>query len=351
AVAVLLVMLAHFGFDKKVPGGYGVTIFFFLSGFLITTLMRREFAKTGKIDLFAFYLRRTLRIFPPMYITMVVLMGVSFFASWVGMFDWKAILYQVFFLTNYLKIISPDLAHMQAMGLERPVGTGVYWSLAIEEHFYMGFPLLMLVFMPRLRRSRIALILLGTCVLGLAWRWVLIHKLGAEHHRTYYGTDTRLDSIMLGCVMALWGNPYLDKPFRFTPVVKMLLLAASLALTAFTLVYRDEAFRETWRYTLQGVALFPLFYLAITEHKSILFRWLDWAWLRYIGAISYTLYLIHLAVWSLLGLWKPEMTHPVRLATAAVISFAYAIAMYYLVEQPCARLRRKMHSKPKPAAA
>lgn len=356
AVAVLIVMVAHFGFDKLVPGGYGVTVFFFLSGYLITTLMRKEFGKTGRIDLWAFYLRRTLRIFPPMYITMAVLMSFSFiFAEQVGMFSWKAVLYQLFFLTNYLKIIAPDAANLAAgaaVDLARPLGTGVYWSLAIEEHFYMGFPLLMIALMPRLTRGKIALILLGTCVLGLLWRLHLVHNLQASHNRVYYGTDARLDSIMYGCVLALWGNPFLDKPFRLKPVVKALLLAAALGATAFTFVYRDEAFRETWRYTIQGLALFPLFYLAVIDHQRPLFSWLGWGWLRYIGALSYTLYLIHLGLWSLFEIIQPHWGVPLRFAICSVLSFAYAIAMYYAVERPCARIRQRLHKKnAKPAGA
>lgn len=349
AVAVLIVMAAHFGLDKLVPGGYGVTVFFFLSGYLITTLMRKEYTKTRRIDLWAFYLRRTLRIFPPMYITMAVLMSFSFIFEAVGMFSWKAVLYQVFFLTNYLKIISPDGADLAAgaiASMPRPLGTGVYWSLAIEEHFYMGFPLLMMVLMPRLTRGKIALVLLGTCVMGLLWRMHLIHNTDAGHVRVYYGTFARLDSIMYGCVLALWGNPFLDKPFRLSPLVRGLLLALALGATATTFVFKGEAFRETWRYTIQGVALFPLFYLAVTDYKSPLFSWLSWGWLRYIGALSYTLYLIHLGLWSLFEILKPEWGVPVRFAVCGVLSFAYAIAMYYTVEQPCAKLRKRLHKKP-----
>ena len=352
ACAVLMVMVAHFGFDNVVPGGYGVTVFFFLSGYLITTLMRREYTKTRRIDLWAFYLRRTLRIFPPMYLTMAMLMSFSFiFAEQVGMFSWKAVLYQLFFLTNYLKIISPeaaDLANGAVAAMPRPLGTGVYWSLAIEEHFYMGFPLLMMFLMPRLTRGKIALVLLGTCVLGLLWRMHLIHNAGAGHVRVYYGTFCRLDSIMYGCVLALWGNPFLDKPFRLHPVVKAVLVILALGATATTFVYKDEAFRETWRYTIQGVALFPLFYFAVTEHKTPFFSWLSLGWLRYIGALSYTLYLVHLGLWSLFEILKPEWSHATRFATCGVLSFAYAIAMYYAVEQPCARLRKRLHKKTPP---
>jgi len=351
ALAVLIVMIAHFGFDKLVPGGYGVTVFFFLSGYLITTLMRKEFGKTGRIDLLAFYLRRTLRIFPPMYITLAVLMSLSLFEA-VGPFSWTAVLYQLGFLTNMLKIWAPDATAMVAQDLVRPLGTGVYWSLAIEEHFYMGFPLLMIALMPRLTRGRIALVLLGTCVLGLLWRLYLVHGLHADHARVYYGTDARLDSIMYGCVLALWGNPFLDKPLRLSTAVKALLLIVALGATAATFVIRDEAFRETWRYSIQGVALFPLFYLAVMDHDRPLFRWLAWGPLRYIGALSYTLYLIHLGLWSFFELATPDMAFPARFAVCTALSFAYAIAMYYAVEQPCAKLRKRLHKKtPKPVAA
>ena len=73
AIAVLIVMISHGGLGKYVPGGFGVTIFFFLSGYLITSLLRVEVACNGRVDFKAFYIRRTLRIMPPLYVTLVIL--------------------------------------------------------------------------------------------------------------------------------------------------------------------------------------------------------------------------------------------------------------------------------------
>src|SRR5665213_2686933 len=97
AISFLLVFIAHAGLDKWVPGGFGVTVFFFLSGFLITTLMRQEYLTSGDVNLRHFYLRRVLRIWPPFYIVLAV----TAIATEV---DFKPFLAQILHVTNYWSI-------------------------------------------------------------------------------------------------------------------------------------------------------------------------------------------------------------------------------------------------------
>ena len=121
-------MVSHAG-AEQIPGGFGVTIFFFLSGYLITTLLRREWEKMGNISLKNFYLRRVYRIFPPLYIVLVVVgMLVVTGALQVSQSPtFSALLAQIFFGANYYGIF-----HGQEGFLP---GTSVQWSLAVEEHF------------------------------------------------------------------------------------------------------------------------------------------------------------------------------------------------------------------------
>src|SRR4051812_40780121 len=142
AVSFLLVFLAHAGLAHLLPGGFGVTIFFFLSGYLITTLLRIEFDVTGSISLRLFYLRRILRILPPFYL----ILALATLLAFVGVL--KAPLLPLGVLSQALHFSNYYAAHNGYYGLA--AGTGVYWSLAVEEHFYLVFPLAYLLLRRRL---------------------------------------------------------------------------------------------------------------------------------------------------------------------------------------------------------
>ena len=121
AFAVTLVMASHAGMSGKLPGGFGVTVFFFLSGFLITMLLRIEFDSTNTLNWRAFYLRRVLRIFPPLYMTLLLLTMLEP----TGLFGYNAsqnaVICDYTFLSNYCPIWA------QGRGLPVPL-----WSLAVR---------------------------------------------------------------------------------------------------------------------------------------------------------------------------------------------------------------------------
>ncbi len=319
-----------------VQGGFGVTIFFFLSGFLITTLLRMEFERTGKISLRDFYLRRVLRIFPPLYL--VLLGGAA--AGWLGVVSgWQlttsGLLSQALYLNNYYQIA--EYPHFGAVA-----GSWVLWSLAIEEHFYLLFPLALLMLL-RLVGSyrRIAAILLGLCGLVLVWRLVLVLHFHVIVDRTYMATDTRIDSILFGCVLAMLENPVLDRSAISPRTWRWVLLPLGVAGIAASLFIGGERTQETIRYTVQGLCLVPVFVCAVRHTDWLVFRPLNWAWVRYVGVVSYVVYLVHDTV--LIGV--QEHVHS-RTLVQAVIAIALVLviagAVRELVEKPCARLRRRL---------
>jgi peptidoglycan/LPS O-acetylase OafA/YrhL len=335
ALSFLLVFAGHVGLDRYVPGGFGVTVFFFLSGFLITTLMRAEFARTGAVDLRHFWLRRALRILPPFYLVLfaATLAAVAFDPP--GTVSGPAVAARALHVTNYWLIF-----HGYA---GEPPGTGVYWSLAVEEHFYLLFPLFYLM-MQKLRMppARQAQLLWGLCALVLLWRCVLVFAFHASGDRTYMASDTRLDSILFGCALAVWKNPVLDEPILRARWWKYVIAPCALLVLAACLLVRSPDFRETARYSLQGAALTFLFVAAIRFHDGALFRVLNWRPLAFVGVLSYSLYLLHYAV--ILGVQRTLATlHPALQALVALgVSLGAAWIIYRLVEQPCARLRRRL---------
>jgi peptidoglycan/LPS O-acetylase OafA/YrhL len=336
ALAVLLVFLAHSGFEAIVPGGLGVTIFFVLSGYLISTLMRIEHASRGSVDFRNFYLRRLLRLMPPLLIVVAITALLADFGVIDGSFSAEGFLAALFYFGNYF-LISQDFHGM-------PAGLGVVWSLAIEEHYYLLFPLLAAVLFHAGRRGLSAAILATLCVIVLAWRcWLAWH--GASEDYLTMATDTRVDSILIGSLMALWCNPWLDRLPTWKPAFDAGLACFCAAVLLTTLLYRDEVFRVTIRHTLQSLAIAPLIYLAVARARQRPYCWLNARPLAYLGAISYTVYLTHHAI--LLGLAKhwPGLGWAGLTLAAALITLLVSEAMRRWVEQPCARLRQRLHGR------
>jgi peptidoglycan/LPS O-acetylase OafA/YrhL len=338
AVSFLLVFVAHAGLDNIVPGGLGVTIFFFLSGFLITTLMRNEYELSGRVNFKHFWLRRTLRILPPFYL---VLIGATLAAPLIAPSDPvqpAAFAARALHFTNYWVI------HHGYSG--EPPGTGVYWSLAVEEHFYLLFPWIF-VGLQRLRLSQRsqAMTLWGICIAALLWRVILVSVFHVSTDRTYMGSDTRLDSIIFGCAIAVWLNPVIDRPRLNDGAWKRIYFPGALMVLLACVFIRGNAlaFRETLRYSLQGAALTVLFIAAIRYPNWWPFRWLNWRPIAFLGVLSYSLYLLHFTVIIGVQGMLPAAPRFVQGLVAFAISTALAWLMYITVERPCAKLRKRLH--------
>lgn len=192
ALSVSLVLVAHAGYENIVPGGFGVTVFFFLSGFLITTLLQKEFERSGSISYKNFMIRRFLRIIVPLYLVILLLLLLGYLNLYPSEYSWQGLISQLIFMTNYFKIYgNPD---------DLISGTGVLWSLAVEEHFYILFPLIFLFF---IRRGRTQLIAFSAfmCIVIFLWRLYLSNYYD-DYQRFYLASDTRFDSILYGVLLS-----------------------------------------------------------------------------------------------------------------------------------------------------
>jgi peptidoglycan/LPS O-acetylase OafA/YrhL len=333
----MLVFAAHAGLQERVPGNFGVTVFFFLSGYLITTLLRIEHERTGAISLRGFYLRRTLRIFPPFYLVLLAATVLTLIGVLPGPhLRPDALVAQAVYLTNYWVI-----GHGWWDG--HAPGTWIFWSLSVEEHFYLAFPLLYLLllrFLPS--RSRQALVLAALCAAVLAWRIALVFAFGASRDRTYIATDTRIDSILFGCILGVFGNPLLDRTSVGARTWKAVLLPLAIAGLLVSFALRIPQFQETVRYSLQGLCLFPVFVAAVRYPDWFVFRLLNLGWVKFLGVLSYSIYLVHPAVlWGVVS-WAPRLPGALQAALGLAVTLAIAAVIYHLVEKPAARLRRRL---------
>jgi len=292
AVSILLVVLSHYGLGWIVPGGLGVTIFFFISGFIITRTLLAELGTRQHLDLPGFYLRRMFRLAPALLC--FVLLSNLLFALLGQRVPAGDNLTALFYLANYWQIYGGW--GFATIPLDRSPYT-ILWSLAVEEHFYFFFPLLLSLLWRQPRRMIAAT--LAICVLVLIWRCVIVVHLGDPalyDQRTYAGTDTRIDSILFGCLLsvaaAIGTADAVPRLLRWAG--SRAAFAGALAVLLLTLALRDEVFRSTLRYTLQGLALFVIFArLFVLNAEGWLRRLLEWAPLVWIGRISYSMYLYH----------------------------------------------------------
>jgi peptidoglycan/LPS O-acetylase OafA/YrhL len=329
AFAVALVVVAHqtigtLKLEDVVPGGFGVTIFFFLSGYLITSLLRVEFAKSKTVDIKAFYIRRTLRIFPPLYITILFCVILGALGLLQTQFDWMGVAAQALYVQNYTRYFLPGV------GVPIPL-----WSLAVEEHFYLLFPLFFFLILAKLKPSTQALILLGLCGLVLISRTITFYTWDADLV-TYLLTHNRADALLFGCILAVWQNPVLDRG-AWRPKFWMAALAA-FAVAA-TLVVRNDLFRESIRYSIQSGALFVIFSWVLHD-RGLVYRILSHPLSQFIGKLSYTIYLAHQPMGEVSRALLPAMPFYVQIPVAIVLTLLYSYAMYRLIERPAARLRK-----------
>jgi peptidoglycan/LPS O-acetylase OafA/YrhL len=341
AVSILIVLVSHAGYGGVVPGGLGVTIFFFLSGYLITTLLMDEKKRSGQIDIGKFYLRRAFRLFPPL----VVSLAIAYSLVWLGLLDggisWTGVLAQLLYFANYYGLFFDP-------GNTTAAGTGILWSLAVEEHFYMIYPAVLAGLLALgLSRPRIVMVLAMACLAVLAWRMYLAGLPNFRPERTYYSSDTRVDSIIFGCLLALAVNPRDEKPGSSNPLLRPMsaaLLASAAIILMITIALRDVYFRETFRYSLQGLALMPVFYFAIRYAAHFPFTLLNHPWVVKIGVYSYAIYLIHYIVVSALEKNFPWLAtvKPLLLLATFWLAVLYASMIDIFVDSYFRRLRKRL---------
>jgi peptidoglycan/LPS O-acetylase OafA/YrhL len=324
AIAVFLVILYHFGLPF--PGAHGVLIFFVLSGFLITWLLLKEHERSGSISLKGFYKRRILRIFPAFYFYWAVLVSLLLITG--KNILWPHAVSSLFYLSNYYNAIFGDPNN----------GLSHTWSLAIEEQFYLLWPFVFSRLAHDLKKMTIVLI----GIIGGVWvyRCILLFVFHVDQAYFYAAFDTRLDSLMMGCLLAvLMKRRVLMSVWRNvsrSPVLPLstcaLFVASIFAGPALIPRYRDFI-----GFAVDPVLVAILIVQLIALSSTAYFGWLDWRPVRFLGDISYSLYL-----WQQLTLGlTSHLQFPMlaRLSIALALTIMVASVSYYAVERPFLRLK------------
>lgn len=337
AYAVMVVVVAHAGLGMILPGGSGVTIFFSISGFIITYLLLRERDKTGGFSVRGFYRRRFYKIFPPLIVAIVI---PSLVWAVSNPIDWRAFFAQILFVFNWFKI--------DQIPLVLP-GSGVVWSLSIEEQFYIVFALVWLAIVRTRHWLRITLI---TAIFVAAWSTTARILLAGDPSRVYYGTDTRLDGIAYGVIAAVAFYTWQTRGEPANLVVRIFssnwALWAAVAMYLVTLLIRDEWFRSTFRFSIQSIAACVVIVYGLLPgtglSRTLLHRISTWRPVETIGLASYSIYLVHLVISGLLAPLFIGLPQPVALIAQVIAGCAAGITMYYWVEVPSHRLRIRLET-------
>jgi peptidoglycan/LPS O-acetylase OafA/YrhL len=329
ASAVLLVLLAHSDLTKEYTGGTGVSIFFFLSGYLITTLLEREFAATGTISVRSFYIRRFFRIFPPLYLMIAVGCIATSTGLTSGTVTPHAVLAAAGFWGNYFML---DPHHTW------PDGFGVLWSLAVEEHFYLVFPLLYLAISRWSLRGKVTLLSI-LCGVALLWRLTLVFA-WHQDKRLYLATDTRFDAILIGCILALvYPSLRAANPRLFTS--RGAAWVTALSIVGVLLWEHVPPIKGPLAYTLTSASLLPIFAYILANPKKPSVRWLDNRILARIGVLSYSVYLFHMMCNSAVA-HRTHLSRPLSALLAIPLYLLIALAIERFVDKPSHRLRQRL---------
>ncbi|WP_395396250.1 acyltransferase (plasmid) [Novosphingobium sp. BL-8A] len=341
-LAVAIVIAAHYRIAPNVPGGFGVSIFFFISGFLITRLMLAEEKASGSIALGRFYIRRFIRLLPPL--ALMGLVAVPALASIAPAdFSWSQVLLSFSYLGNLHKIGARLLSWKEGYGALEPL-----WSLAVEEHFYLALPLLLLSV--RTLRGRIQAmsgVLVGALLLRMA-----VWAVAPEHADdiNYNFTLTRIDAIGWGVMATLLLEAGVLRREWIERHAQLLLWGGSCAMLA-SLVHWSAYYETVLKYTPQsaaiGAALLGTLFPARTAWVR---RIAELSPVRYFGRISYELYLWHLPVYAIVGHFVPG--HFPRIALSMLATVLISAGAYSITTRRLAALRRKFGGHPvEPASA
>ncbi|MEA2825954.1 MAG: hypothetical protein QOG43_393 [Actinomycetota bacterium] len=348
AIAVSGVIIGHF-WEWSLPGGFiGVDLFFVLSGFLITTLLLEERARTGRLSLRYFYARRALRLLPALGFLL------AFVAVWVLLASPSVIRdgtisgfpSVIFYYSNW---------YWGFFG--NNVGVfGHLWSLSVEEQFYILWPAVLLVFLAYRRGLRV---LLGTCLVVIVaasfLRWEM-----AQRNFTDEGlrrlTKLRGDILLVGCALALAiVGGWLPKIHRQVAVAATFVSVGVLVFFAVGIRHgaSDPLFFKGG-YTMVALAAAVLIYRVVYEPAGLLVKVLSTRPLVVVGRLSYALYLWHVPLRDIVKPHLGGMPGPLRPLAVLVLTVAAAAISFALVERPALRLKDRFTPRrppPPPPAA
>jgi peptidoglycan/LPS O-acetylase OafA/YrhL len=328
ALAVLAVLLYH-ARPEWLPGGFlGVEVFFVISGFIITRALLQEWQETGRIELGAFWLRRARRLLPALFLLLAGVMAyASLFETDVVASLRADVLAALAYVTNWHLILG-DQSYFASF--EKPPMLLHLWSLAIEEQFYLVWPLLLWALLPLLRKKG-TFVLVVAGIAASAGAMAAMYEPGADASRLYYGADTRAAGLLCGAALAfLLSGSQLGATVR-SPWLLTLVGAGAMGGLAYATYALTESASLLYQGGFLAVSLATAALILGTTRRNLLSRALGIAPLRWIGVRSYGIYLWH---WPIFLLTWPDQPSLEVLGAQFAATVLIAALSYWLIETP-----------------
>lgn len=326
AVAIVLVFLSHAHVPMFDGAFFGVDLFFVLSGFLITSLLLKEFQQDGRLDYWRFYKRRFLRLAP----ALLLFLGAYWvFAPliWPDLEDINQdVVVSALYLADYgiAFFDSPDtLLHM--------------WSLSVEEHFYLVWPPLLALLLTHTVRKQLWRPVLLLAVLMFVWRAYWVAR-GQQFYEIFFRFDTRATGMLLGSLLAVvtvHRPEWMDALHARQKYLLWLLPVFPFIVIGYAW---DDAGALLWGFALAELTAVAIV-IAVSKHKGALYDMLSLPLLVWLGKMSYGIYLWHYPVVRLL---RAHMDWAWVVALGLPLSAAFAALSFYTVEHWTLRLRDRI---------
>lgn len=342
ALSVVAVMIYHAN-PEWIPGGYlSVNVFFVLSGYLITGLLLKEASRWGSIDLVSFYKNRARRLLPALFVVVAVvtLIGARILTESARANLRGDGLATLFYVANWRFILEGE-SYFASTGDPSPFRH--MWTLAIEEQFYLVFPILLLGLMTMAhgRRRRIAQGLVVLIVLSaIVQAWIYTSQIKPmptpDPSRIYYGTDTRANELLLGAALAVAMTYWRKRTLRANAEKLTWIGIASFGgMLAFFFGPNETS---AWVF-LGGSVLFSILICLIIVAievwpGSVFAEFLSWKPIVWIGELSYGIYLWHSPIFVFLNEERTGWNELVLLVVRLALTVGLATISYYFIEQP-----------------
>ncbi len=350
AFAVVAVMLFHGGIPHMDGGFMGVDAFFVLSGFLITSLLIGEWRQSLTIKLGSFWARRARRLLPALLLMMLF---VAFFASVIvprgtyGALRLDA-LSTLLYVSNWHFILANSNYFNETAQSSPLLHT---WSLAVEEQFYVVWPLVVLAVLRLFRDLRALFALCCAAAIGSAVWMHVVYAGGVNTNRAYLGTDTRSQCLFIGCALAVGlvllaqrgheqgrlSRGELWRPESRTGLwvcAGLGVAGAVSAVTIWVLTTTLSTFPYSGGFFLLGLSVAAVILAAVAAPASLVPRLLSFSPIRYVGRISYGLYIWHWPIFLWLDNGRTGLLGWQLFAVRVLVTFAVSVASFHLVERP-----------------
>ncbi len=334
ALAVVAVMLFHAGLGWTHAGFLGVDVFLVLSGFLITLLLLREISSTRRVNVRAFWLRRARRLLPAL---VLVLVAVACFGAFIAT-DEEALglrgdLFGSLFYVQNWRLVFSGQPYFAQFGSPSPLRH--MWSLAIEEQWYLVWPLAFLGIV-RIARSKpraIAAIIAALALVSAALM-IGLHTPGGDTLRIYYGTDTRAQALLIGAMLAVGFSVRTADWTRTWRWTFQVLGVGGLVFVAWVIGTKSETWPRLYRGGFTLVAIAAAAVIASAMVRGPVQRILSLPPLPAVGKISYGLYLWHWPIYVWLSPDRTGRSGNGLLGLRLAVTLAVSLASYFFVERP-----------------